>query len=492
MIDDGTVVLLCKAGRLFDLQRWIHEGRPLQLDQERPPHHSTHRSALEVCIETGQHSMAQLLLEAGYRLDEGRRSPFDCAFRKRRTDIIDLLFEHGADPKRASPWELFATYDRLLVQRFYDAGLDLAQGHDLSLYLSEHTNKPLLGFCRRQAPHDRVIRRELLMAFHECVPEPRLEKRAMPCLWAGADPHERLPEEDVPGEEWAAAVELAVLYRNLPILRACKPDPERIDFDKLYRYARQEEAVAFLSEIKGPRDMTPIMESMCGQFGDIRTMRAVLALGPRWETASKETLAQIRQQLLWMARDRSRYELGDPVCRRGDTYRLKEMLQLLMDPEFCAPEIFAELTRTQTMQKHLQEMGLVKPREKPRPKTQEEDELFSRFARRFDRQQLYVEVWAEPAAAVGERHGCSGSYVKRACRALRIPTPPLGYWRRLATGGRPRQALLRRLPKRLQEIADFYDGERRRIAAEVDRLDREERARSGGRESDPESGERER
>jgi hypothetical protein len=66
---------LSREGSLYDVERWIADRKPLQLDPDvirkgyRPP------SPLEVAIETGQHSLAFLLLRSGYRLDLERHKP---------------------------------------------------------------------------------------------------------------------------------------------------------------------------------------------------------------------------------------------------------------------------------------------------------------------------------------------------------------------------------------------------------------------------------
>src|SRR4029453_6421896 len=89
--------LLCKQGMLYEVERWIHDGRPIQSVADVPTR-GAYRSALDIALETGQHSLCVLLLRSGYRLELERHSPLNVALGKRRWDLTDLLLEHGADP----------------------------------------------------------------------------------------------------------------------------------------------------------------------------------------------------------------------------------------------------------------------------------------------------------------------------------------------------------------------------------------------------------
>jgi len=48
-----------------------------------------------MALETGQHSVAVLLLSSGYRIELERYSPLDMALQARRWDLFDLLVQWG-------------------------------------------------------------------------------------------------------------------------------------------------------------------------------------------------------------------------------------------------------------------------------------------------------------------------------------------------------------------------------------------------------------
>ena len=58
------------------------------------------------------------------------------------------------------------------------------------------------------------------------------------------------------------------------------------------------------------------------------------------------------------------------------------------------------------------------------------------------REELYNLVWAEPVTKVAKRFGVSDVALRKTCVRHNIPTPPLGYWAKLAHGKRVKQTSL--------------------------------------------------
>src|SRR4030042_5606046 len=86
---------LCREGRLYDVERWIADGKSLQLTPEALPKGARPKTALQIALESGQHSLATLLLQNGYRLELERYAPLDFALRSPRWDLFDLLLGWG-------------------------------------------------------------------------------------------------------------------------------------------------------------------------------------------------------------------------------------------------------------------------------------------------------------------------------------------------------------------------------------------------------------
>ena len=446
---------LCREGRFYDVERWIADGKPLQLTPESLPKGTRPKTALQIAIETGQHSLATLLLRNGYRLELERYSPLDLALRSRRWDLFDLLLEWGGDLKSVDLYTVLETYNADLYERFWASGYDLTERHVMASVLGHSTsNRPLLGFVKRHRTEDPRIQRELNMALGDHAGEGN-ERGVALCLWAGADPHapvlspnlEAAQDADLEeGEErflgWSAIYE-AARAGHLGILKRLGPDPACDDFDELYEHAGSESIVSFLMTMQPPRDLTRILwwhfrwledrfPDTSSGYGRTWVIEAILKCGVRWEEKDPGRLADVRRSLSRM-RD----------------YHLKEIMRYLERPEICAPEMYQELVRTPKMRARLTSLGLYK-----KPITEREKRKFEREKRtnelrtlqqRYDRKVLYEQVWSEPALTVAKSYGVSSVWLGKVCRQLNVPVPPRGYWARVRSGGKGKKPPLPKL-----------------------------------------------
>lgn len=437
---------LCREGRLYDVERWIADGKPLQLMPEAVPKGARPRTALQIALETGQHSLATLLLKNGYRLELERYAPLDLTLRSRRLDLFDLLLEWGGDLKSVDVYTVLDTYNADLYERFRAAGYDLTERHEMASILGHGTsNRPLLGFAKRHRAEDPKIQAELNMALG-CHVRAGNERGVALCLWAGADPHAPAPNPDLgiaedadteDAEEhfvgWSAIAEGA-RAGHLGILKRLGPDPARDDFDELYECARYESIVAFLSTMQPPRDLTRILSWHFWWLEDrfpnthrgTGAIEAILKCGVRWEETDPERLARIRRSLL---------KIGD--------HHLKTILHRLERPEVCAPETYQELGRTPKMHARLVSLGLnkkpVTETEKKKAEREKRTNAIRRLLRDYDRAGLYQQVWSEPVLTVAKAYGVSGVRLGKVCRLLHVPVPPRGYWARVRSGGKVRK-----------------------------------------------------
>jgi len=352
------------------------------------------KTALQIALETGQHSLVVLLLSNGYRVELERYSPLDLALQARRWDLFDLLLEWGADLRSADVYTVLNTYNVELYERFRAAGYELTEHHEMASILGHGTsNRPLLGFMKRHREEDPKIQHALDIALGYHVRAGN-EKVINLCFWAGADAHAPAPNpesgfsedaETVDGKErftgWSA-IEEAASEGHLTILKRLGPDPTRDNFDNLYRHAKYGSVIAFLATIQPPKDLTSILSWQFHWVGNpfpwasrsgTDIIEALLACRVRWEETDPERLAEIRRSLL-----------------KFSDYELKGILSRLKRPEICGPETYRELIRTPTMQKRLLALGLMKTTVSEGEKRRNE---LARLMSRYDRTVLYQEVW---------------------------------------------------------------------------------------------------
>lgn len=472
---------LCREGRLHEVERWITEGRPLQLPPEAIHKSARPKTALEIALKTGQHSLASVLLKSGYRLELERYRPLDLALQERRWDLFEPLLEAGGDLRSVDVYTVLNTYSVELYERFRAAGYDLTEGHEMGSVLGHGTsNRPLLGFIKRHRAEDPKLQTELNIAlgYHARAGN---ERGVALCLWAGADPHAPAPDPDFrvtvspsSGEEdedpfvgWSA-VEEAATAGHLEILKRLGPDPTRDDFDHLYQFAKSESIIPYLATIQLPKDLTSALSWHLRWMVDpfplsaargSGTVEKLLTCGVRWEETDPKKLAQIRGSLV-----------------KAREYELRSIFRYLKRPEVCAPKTLQELIRTPKMRERLLAFGLLKKpgnqlerrhipvrgptsRVGPSPDQQlskdrslpriddvpgelrpaEERFGLARPPRCYDPKTLYDQVWAQPVQVVAKSYGVSGVAIAKTCRKLQIPIPPRGYWARIRTGQKLRR-----------------------------------------------------
>lgn len=429
---------MCREGRVYDVEQWIKEGKPVQLDPNSVPRGRRPPTALQIALKSGQHSLTLLLLRSGYRLELEPDSPLDTVLESRRWDLFELLLEWGADLKSAHPYHILKTYSTELYERYFAAGYDLTKGHEMAAILGLGTsNRPLYGFAKRHRIEDPRIQRELNMALCEHVREGN-EKGISLCLWAGADPHAPAPNlhsfrpDDEEFIGWSA-IEDAVRTGDVPLLKRFGPDPARDDFDNLYETARSGSVVKFLATIRPPQNMASILHWHLRWLGDrelrlgggMWTIEAILACGVVWRESDPRQFTYIRRSLM-----------------KADEYDFKRFIRLCSKPDKCAPETYAELIRTPQMQKRLIALHIIKPRIPEREKRKEEQ---IRLARRYDREKLYEQVWSQPVQHVAKLYGISDVRLGKVCRKLLVPVPPRGYWARVRSGHKARRPVLPKL-----------------------------------------------
>jgi hypothetical protein len=83
------------------------------------------------------------------------------------------------------------------------------------------------------------------------------------------------------------------------------------------------------------------------------------------------------------------------------------------------------------MQELLLTWGLVK---KPVNGADRRRDELARLMSRYDRAELYEQVWSQPVQDAAKSYGISGVRLGKVCRKLHVPVPPRGYWARLRNG----------------------------------------------------------
>lgn len=151
MTDIVFFIGLCREGRVYEVEKWIRDGKLIQaLDYRHGARSHPLDSPLRVAIETKQFDLARLLHCNGFLPDLEQESPLELVLRSKAKGYLELLLSWGADPKRVRPVTILETYDASLMESFWESGVDLTKEHVLAQTLSlETSNKPAYGWAQR-------------------------------------------------------------------------------------------------------------------------------------------------------------------------------------------------------------------------------------------------------------------------------------------------------------------------------------------------------
>ncbi len=233
----APLVDLCRAGHLFEVQQWIGDGKPV--NPPTPVKKGTRaKSPLEWAIEHGFHSLVQVLLEGGALQEpDGYDSPMNRALRAKRFDIVQLLVEHGFDPRTVDMREVFGCWEPQIMRFFIDRGGDIERGNPFAWALCNRIRTALKLFKECRARNPAIGEQGNIALRHHCM-EGNLKWVSL-MLWAGADPYK--PGTDNPDEkledesEGLSALGFAALDCHFEVfelkpIRSRPPGPEAVEF----------------------------------------------------------------------------------------------------------------------------------------------------------------------------------------------------------------------------------------------------------------------
>jgi hypothetical protein len=205
--DIKSLMGLVKAGRFFEVQKWIADGKATE-----PPEPFCY-SPLRTAVESGFFSMIQILLPLA-KNEAHKRHLFRQAVWNGNLELVKLFLEHGIDIRsvEGDMCAVFETGDATFISFFLDSGLDVTKGDPFARALRTPI-KPLLGVYlvyREKIPD---LTRQLNVALRHHTKEGNLGSVCL-LLWAGASPNVPVPEigEDADPESDMTALEVAVFY----------------------------------------------------------------------------------------------------------------------------------------------------------------------------------------------------------------------------------------------------------------------------------------
>ena len=221
---------LVRDGKLFAVQKWIAEGKRTTAPE------SAWSTPLEVAVDTGFHSMVELLLQQGVDQEE-RNDMLERAVGDGNFELIKLLVDYGADPHCVDFAAVCRTGHPFIIKFFVDRGIDTETDQPFARALCYPKHR-YLGVYMRYRNKFPSFKRQLNLALRHLAREGNLKWVSL-LMWAGGDPHLHLPdigEKPCPRTD-TSALEEAVRTNRHEIVDKIGIDPERDNISRMFDLA---------------------------------------------------------------------------------------------------------------------------------------------------------------------------------------------------------------------------------------------------------------
>jgi hypothetical protein len=119
--DLKELIKLIRSGKLFAVQDWIAASKRYTL-----PEGNFTISPLQAALDTGFHSMVEILLRAGVEQEDMDDAIYRVVLDS-RLDLVELLAAHGADPEIVDAETVIRSGNPPLIRWFVEHGMDLEE-----------------------------------------------------------------------------------------------------------------------------------------------------------------------------------------------------------------------------------------------------------------------------------------------------------------------------------------------------------------------------
>lgn len=323
--DSKFLVELCRAGRLYAVQRWIESGKSTCTAPE------IKKTPLDVTVALGFHSLVELLVQAESCQDRKNRA-LAGAVEKRRLDMVEVLVGNGAQVGAVPLADVLCGWEPAIMDFFLDHGADVVAGAPFATAFGEKIRTALRPFREYKNSHPELaaeLQGQADRALRHFAYQGDLKWVSL-MLWLGADPRSRGPTlhdeyEDDP-ECYTTAFEEACSKGNLEVLKKLRLDPARDELSALLRcaslFAGKETIGYLLEQGADPNDKANGGSSALARciqqfrFGGFRvapyssltppyavretmdSVRLLVSRGARWIPENKGELNSVRRVLL--------------------------------------------------------------------------------------------------------------------------------------------------------------------------------------------------
>jgi hypothetical protein len=361
--ESKSLLALCRAGRLYEIEDWIRAGRSIEVAE------GARQSPLQVAMDMGFHSLIRLLVRNETRIKSKNRALAD-AVERRRLNLVELLVEYGAEISSVPFAEVLRTWDPKIIRFFLDRGADVITDRPFAVAFGERVRSSLRVFKECQEKHPEIaseLKQQAERALRLFSYEGNLKWVSL-MLWAGADPRARGPRLDSRSEEDpecdSTAIEEACLSGKLDVLRRIKLNPDTDNLSDLLRgtghFGYADVARLLLDLGARPNDKSNGGSSALDncfwhlEFEDRDHLLYGKPIGRYRVHRTIETITVLAKAgALWRPDDRNSTLRLRRMLLKAEPQLVIELFKLLKGHGACTAETVREFLDTPPMQKHL-------------------------------------------------------------------------------------------------------------------------------------------
>ena len=368
-IDESKALLaLCRAGRLYAIERWIVAGTSLVT------HPSIRKTPLLVAIDTGFHSLVELLARNEARHEQKDRALGE-AVESKRLDMVEVLVENGARIQAVRLEDVLLSWDRPLMQFFLDHGADPVTGNPFMIAFRNRVQRALRPFVDYKKAHPEfadALQAQADRALRHFAYQADLKWISL-LMWAGANARSLGPDLD---DRYAddpdchtTALREACSKGSIDALKMLKPDPSRDNLSDLLQAAAlsdSKELIDYLLRLGAqPNDKpnggssaldrclwhlpwedrnTFVAKQLASKYalaGGFARIERLLQAGAQWRPSESDGMKSVRQMLC--------------KCEPAVTVAL---MKLFAKYRAAPEELLEELLDTPRMRGHLSTIGM--------------------------------------------------------------------------------------------------------------------------------------
>jgi hypothetical protein len=437
------LVRLCRAGRLYEIEKWIAAGKPLDVPVAK---NRRTKTLLQIAVETGFHSLVELI--ARHDMNQAsKNAALADSVSLRRLDFVELLIENGSEITSVPLADVLLTWEPRLMRFFLNRGADPIRDFPFATAFGAKVRTAIRAFVEYKHAHPELatsLQEQTNMALRYFCSKGEMKWISL-MLWAEADARAMGPsldEKDPTDPDChVSAMQEACYAGNVEVLKKLKPQAGRDNLEDLLHSAAisgRRDAIRYLLELGSkPNDkenggssaldtciwhlgfpsFNPYgfksLKSKYAVSSDVDNIRELAERGAVWKP-DRSSMNSLRRNL---------YE-----CEPGVTI---ELLRVLLKYNTCSMEQARELLKHPRMREHLASESWQLTRlkldiEDKQSKGAQPPPAY--LLAQYDREELYEKVWSVPTREVAKHYGFSDARLGKLCKILRVPKPGRGYW----------------------------------------------------------------